>query len=94
MVYGNPYLPSQKNGWKARKRPQNDLGARFLFVLAVLGLMLGAWLISHPVPAKAKTIELKDCMTNKCICDLLLAGDWQGHTQESEVLRVCAKETI
>ncbi len=102
---GDVYYMSGSKLYKYRQRPQNDLGARFLFILAVLGLLLGAWLLSHPESAKAKTIELRDCMTNKCICDELTKGFgnyfdsykpslWQNPTSKDEILAGCVNETL
>ena len=87
MVYGNPYLPSQKNGWKARKRPQNDLGARFLFVLVVLFFIFAIWVFKHPI-AQAKTIELRDCRTNAECLQLYCAGG-TGYVQDSSLTKLC-----
>lgn len=80
--------PSNLKGYKPKRRRKNHGIFPALIVIILLGLAF--WAIS----AKAKTIELRDCMTNKCICDLILAGDWQKHTQEDSVISGCAKETI
>ena len=84
-------LPSQRKYFDvsaietAPVRPQNDLGARFLFILAVLGLLLGAWLLSHPESAKAKTIELRDCRTNEECERIYCSGEAMNYVQDKSI---------
>lgn len=90
MVYGNPYLPSQLKGYKPRRKPKNDTIARFLFILALFGLLMGAWLLSHPEPARAQVIELKDCRTNLECCRLAIERN-TGYVREESVEAKCKK---
>ena len=73
---------------KVPAKAKNDLAARFLFVLALLGLLLGAWFLSHSV-AEAKTIELKNCRTNK-ECGTLYLSSSQNYVQDQHIIKGCA----
>lgn len=94
MTYGKDYLPSQRKYFDvsaietAPVRPKNDTMTRFLFVLAVLGLLLGAWLWANPESAKAKTIELRDCRTNEECLRLYCEGN-TGYVQDSALTKLC-----
>lgn len=92
MVYGNPYLPSEKNGWKPRKRDNSLLETTFLIVLVILSVfVLNAVVDSFlPSTARAQVIELKLCRTNKECCELALEGN-TGYVREESVEKKCEK---
>ena len=100
MVYGKPYLPSKSvdgivrirgksAGWvypKINASKTLDLAIRFAFVMVVGVLCLIAYL--YATPAKAKTIELKECRTNaECLqiyCDGALVKSWIWESPEAK----------
>ena len=54
-----------------KPKKKDNLWLRVL-VVAIIGIACAvAFLVSHPVKAAEKPAQIRDCMTNKCICDIL-----------------------
>lgn len=61
----------------------------FLGASIIGGMLWFAFLSS--VPAKAAEPQIKDCMSNSCICNILEIEGFSGYVIDEEITALCAK---